>query len=81
MKKYLISNFLNDKVKEYIFIILTATILLIISFTKSYSNEKVFTVNNVIVEGNEGYQKTKKFTGLAPTTWMMNLKRPPHQII
>ena len=49
---YLISNFLNDKVKEYIFIILTATILLIISFTKSYSNEKVFTVNNVIVEGN-----------------------------
>jgi len=52
MKKYLISNFLNDKVKEYIFIILTATILLIISFTKSYSGEKVFTVDNVIVEGN-----------------------------
>ena len=52
MKNYLISNFITGKVKEYIFIILTATILLTTSHTKSYSEEKVFTVNNVIIEGN-----------------------------
>ena len=51
MKNKLISNFFNDKIKQYIFIILTATILSIIFFTKSYSEEKVFTVDNIIVEG------------------------------
>ena len=51
MKNKLVSNFFNDKIKEYIFIILTATILSVIFFTKSYSEEKVFTVNNIIVEG------------------------------
>ena len=50
MKNNLISNFLIAKIKGYIFIILTATILLF-PFTKSYSEENVFTVNNVIVEG------------------------------
>ena len=50
MKNNLISNFLIAKIKGYIFIILTATILLF-SFSKSYSEENVFTVNNVIVEG------------------------------
>ena len=50
MKNYLISNFLNNKVKEYIFIILTATILLIVPFTKSYSEEKVFSITNLKIQ-------------------------------
>jgi len=44
-------KFLIARLKEYIFIILTATILLLISFSKSFSEENIFTVDNVEVEG------------------------------
>ena len=37
--------------REYIFIFLTATIFLSITFTKSFSEENVFTINNVKVKG------------------------------
>jgi len=43
MKKYLL--------REYIFIFLTATIFLFASYTKSFSDENVFTINNVKVKG------------------------------
>jgi len=46
MPKYLILI-----VKEYIFIILTATIFSLIIFSKSFSEENVFIINNVKVEG------------------------------
>ena len=51
MKNYLLINKLLFKSREYIFIILTATILLLISFSKSFSEENIFTVDNVEVEG------------------------------
>ena len=37
--------------REYIFIFLTATIFLFITFTKSFSGENVFIINNVKIEG------------------------------
>ena len=46
MFKYLII-----KVREYIFIFLTATIFLFITFTKSFSEENIFTISKVEVEG------------------------------
>ena len=46
MFKYLII-----KVREYIFIFLTATIFLLISFTKSFSEENVFILDNIEVKG------------------------------
>ena len=51
MKNYLLIKKLLFKSREYIFIILTATILLLISFSKSFSEENIFTVDNVEVEG------------------------------
>ena len=51
MENYLLLKDLIAKVKEYIFIILSATILLIISCTISYSEENIFTVNNIKVQG------------------------------
>ena len=51
MKNYLLINKLLLKSREYIFIILIATILLLISFSKSFSEENIFTVDNVEVEG------------------------------
>ena len=51
MKNYLLINKLLIKSREYIFIILIATILLLISFSKSFSEENIFTVDNVEVEG------------------------------
>ena len=38
--------------KEYIFIFLTATIFLSTTFTKSFSSENAFTINNVEAKGN-----------------------------
>ena len=46
MQKYLLT-----KSKEYIFIILTATILLLFSSTKSLTQENIFTVDKVKIEG------------------------------
>ena len=37
--------------REYIFIFLTATIFIFILFTKSFAEENIFTINNVIVKG------------------------------
>ena len=54
MKNYLLIKKLLFKSKEYIFIILTSTILLLISFSKSFSEENIFTVDNVEVEGKIG---------------------------
>ena len=42
---------LFTKVKEYIFIILTATILLFATFSKTYSEENTFVVDNIKVQG------------------------------
>ena len=49
MYKYLIT-----KLKEYIFVFLTATIILILSSSKSFSGENVFIVENIEVKGNIG---------------------------
>ena len=46
MSKYLIA-----RLREYIFIILTIIIFSLISFTKSFSGENVFIIDNVKVEG------------------------------
>ena len=51
MKKYLLLKYLITFLREYIFIFLTATIFLFIAFTKSFSKENVFTINNVKIKG------------------------------
>ena len=51
MKNYLILKYLTDYLKEYIFIFLTAPIILFITFTKSFCEENAFTINNVKVKG------------------------------
>ena len=51
MKNYLILEYLTDFFKKYIFIFFISTIILFITFTKSFCEENVFTVNNVKVEG------------------------------
>ena len=52
MKNYFLLKFIKKSLKEYIFIFLTSIILLLlISFTKSFSEENVFTINDVKVKG------------------------------
>ncbi len=51
MKNFYNFKYLNFKLKEYIFIFLTATIILIFSTTKSFTQENVFIVDNIKVEG------------------------------
>ena len=51
MKNYLLSKYPIIYLREYIFIFLTATIFLFITLSKSFSQESVFTINNVQVEG------------------------------
>ena len=51
MKNYLLLKYIISFLREYIFIFLTATIFLFITFTKSFSEENIFTVNNVKVKG------------------------------
>ena len=51
MKNYFLLKYLAVYLREYIFIFFTATIFLFISFTKSFSEENVFTINNVTVKG------------------------------
>jgi len=50
MKNYLILKNPIAKLKEYIFIILTATAILMGAFSKSYAAEKVFTINNLKIQ-------------------------------
>jgi hypothetical protein len=52
MKVFLLFKHLIVLQREYIFIFLTATIFLFTPFTKSFSQESVFTINNVRVEGD-----------------------------
>ena len=51
MKNYLLLKYLATPLREYVFIFFTVTILLFTSFTKSFSEENVFTINNVTVKG------------------------------
>jgi len=51
MRNYFLSKYLIVILKEYILIFLTAIIFLFISFTKSFGEENVFTINNVEVKG------------------------------
>jgi len=51
MKNNLLIKYLIKSIREYILIFLTATIFLFITFTKSFSTENVFVVNNVEIEG------------------------------
>ena len=52
MKNYLLFKYIGIKIKEYIFLFLTATIILVSFETKSFSEENIFTVDNVEVKGN-----------------------------
>ena len=51
MKTYFLQNCLLLKLREYIFIFLTATIFLSITTSKSFPDENVFIIENVKVEG------------------------------
>ena len=51
MKNYLLLKYFTAPLKEYIVIFLTTIIFLFISFTKSFGEENVFTINNVKVKG------------------------------
>ena len=51
MKNYLFIKYLIASLKEYIFIFLIASIFIFISFTKSFGEENVFTINDIKVEG------------------------------
>ena len=51
MKNYLLLKYLIILPREYIFIFLTATIFLFITFTKSFSEENIFIINNIKIEG------------------------------
>ena len=51
MRNYLLLKYLKNSLKEYIFIFLTSIILSFISLTESFSEESVFTINEVKVKG------------------------------
>ena len=51
MKDYYLFKYPLVLLRRYIFIFLTATIFISITFEKSFSEENVFAVNNVEVEG------------------------------
>ena len=51
MKNFLIYKNLISRLREYIFIFLTATIFSIIIISKSFSNENIFIVDNIKVQG------------------------------
>ena len=51
MENYFLLKFINKTLKQYIFIFLTSIILLFISITKSFSEEDVFTINDIKVKG------------------------------
>ena len=52
MKNYLFLKNFKLNMKQYILIFLTATIFLSTTFTKSFSGENAFTINNVEAKGN-----------------------------
>ena len=56
MKNYLLLKYLIIILREYIFIFLTATIFIFTSFTKSFGEENVFTINNVKVKGDNRFK-------------------------
>ena len=51
MKKFFLLKILAIHLREYIFIFLTATIFLFTTSTKSFTEENVFTINNILVQG------------------------------
>ena len=51
MKNYLLLKYLIELLKKCVFVFLTAAVLLFIFYTKSFSEENVFTINNVTVKG------------------------------
>jgi len=51
MKNYLLLKYLSTSLREYFLIFFTASILLFTFFTKSFSEENVFTINDVTVKG------------------------------
>ena len=51
MRNYFLIKYLKNSIKEYIFIFLTSIILLFILLTESFSEESVFTINEVQVKG------------------------------
>ena len=48
----LMSKYFINRLKEYIFIILTATIFSVVYFSETFSNENVFVVDNIEVAGS-----------------------------
>jgi len=44
-------KYFTNRIREYIFIILTATIFLIVSFSKTLADENIFVIENVKVKG------------------------------
>ena len=48
----LMSNYFINRLREYIFIILTATIFSVGFFSKTFSSENVFVVDNIEVTGS-----------------------------
>ena len=51
MKNYLLLNYSITKFREYIFLFLTATILLLAQISKSFCEENIFVVDNIKVKG------------------------------
>ena len=51
MKNYLLLKYLIELLKKCAFIFLTVAVLLFIFYTKSFSEENVFTINTVTVKG------------------------------
>ena len=52
MKEHLVlKNYIKTRIREYIFLILTATILLIFLEKKSFSQENIFIIDEVEVSG------------------------------
>ena len=45
------SKYLRARLRKYIFIILTTTLFSLITFSKSLSEENIFIIDNVKVEG------------------------------
>ena len=52
MKNYLLFKYIVIKIREYIFLFLTATIILLSFENKSFSEENIFIVDDVEVNGN-----------------------------
>ena len=51
MRNYLIFKYLKIFINKYIFVFIITTTVLSITFTKSFGDENIFTINNVTVKG------------------------------